>query len=234
MSIEYERKPGRSLGRLSVAIKPPGKVIVTAHPMIPGFVVQQFIDSKSSWITAQLQKLASHHTTTIPPGTLPIFGQPFRITWTQDQTSPRGISMDAQTLRWNEWRASLQNHSKFEIVLRRFLLAKAKQFLSLRTAYWATKMGVSVARLSYKEQTTRWGSCSSGKTISFNWRLIHQPPAVIDYVVIHELAHLTELNHSTRFWQLVEKFDPAYRVHRGWLKRQGHAWELAWHAIMKP
>lgn len=233
MSIEYERKPGRNLGRVSVTIKPPRKVIVTAHPMVPEFVVQQFLASKSSWINTQLQKLNTHHRSYTPPDTLPIFGQAYHVVWTQDQTKPCGITMDNKTICWNEWQASLQNSAKFETVLRRFLLAKAKKFLSLRTAFWAKRMNVVVAKLSYKEQTTRWGSCSSGKTVSFNWRLIHHPPEIIDYVVIHELAHLTEMNHSKQFWQIVERFDPAFRMHRGWLKRQGHAWDLAWHAIMK-
>lgn len=70
-------------------------------------------------------------------------------------------------------------------------------------------------------QKTRWGSCSTRGTLSFNWRLLLAPPDVLDYVVIHELAHLAEMNHSPRFWALVEQACPAYKEHVRWLKEHG-------------
>lgn len=232
MPIDYQRKTGRSLGRISVAIKPPGQVIVTAHPLIPEFAIKQFLQSKHTWIETQLAKFASWSAEHAEPAnTIPIFGQPYQIKWLINPTKPAGISTSAQTLTWNVWSKTQQTTSKFETALRRFLLAKAKQYLSLRTEYWAKQMKVTPSRLSYKEQTSRWGSCSSSQSISFNWRLIHVPPAVSDYVVIHELAHIKEMNHSTAFWRFVAQFDPSYRIHRGWLKRQGHNWEHAWRQL---
>ncbi|HUQ85113.1 MAG TPA: SprT family zinc-dependent metalloprotease [Candidatus Limnocylindrales bacterium] len=70
--------------------------------------------------------------------------------------------------------------------------------------------------------TTRWGSCSSQKNLNFNWKLIMAPIQVIDYVVVHELSHLSELNHSRAFWENVRKMLPLYREYRLWLKRNGH------------
>jgi predicted metal-dependent hydrolase len=88
----------------------------------------------------------------------------------------------------------------------------------------APRLGVSFARIAIRDQRTRWGSCSSRGTLSFNWRLVLAPPDVLDYVVVHELCHLREPNHSPRFWQLVAAARPGYRSQRRWLA--DHGWEL--------
>lgn len=104
--------------------------------------------------------------------------------------------------------------------LRRFLAKTAQAYIVPRTAALARTMNTTYGRLSLKEQRSRWGSCSSLGNLNFNWRLVHFPPAIIDYVIIHELAHRTHLNHSAEFWQLVATHDPEYTKHRGWLKRR--------------
>ena len=76
----------------------------------------------------------------------------------------------------------------------------------------------------YREQKTRWGSCSSEKNLNFNWKLILAPPEVLDYVVVHELCHLKEMNHSKAFWEEVGKVMPEYETHKLWLKENG--WRL--------
>ena len=88
----------------------------------------------------------------------------------------------------------------------------------------ADRLGVSYGRVVVRDQRTRWGSCSSRGTLSFNWRLALAPPDVLDYVVVHELCHLREPNHSPRFWRLVEDARPEYARHERWLK--DHGWEL--------
>jgi predicted metal-dependent hydrolase len=85
-------------------------------------------------------------------------------------------------------------------------------------------LGVSFDRLTIRDQRTRWGSCSSRGTLSFNWRLVLAPAEVLDYVAVHELCHLRVPNHSARFWRLVEQRRPGYRDPRAWLAR--HGWEL--------
>jgi predicted metal-dependent hydrolase len=80
-------------------------------------------------------------------------------------------------------------------------------------------MGVRPASLTIRNQKSRWGSCSTRGTLSFNWRLIMAPPEVLDYVVVHELAHMMEHNHSKAFWALVAKYCPDYLAHRNWLKQ---------------
>lgn len=97
----------------------------------------------------------------------------------------------------------------------------AREVLGARTGYYARKMGVTYGRISIREQKTRWGSCSSAGNLNFNWKLVLMPPELLDYVVVHELAHRKEMNHSPRFWAVVERELPDYCNRREKLKILG-------------
>ncbi len=94
--------------------------------------------------------------------------------------------------------------------------------LSARTAHWAKKIGVSPSRITIRDQKTRWGSCSSKGSINYSWRLIMAPSMVIDYLVVHELCHMLQANHSKAFWELVAHYIPDYAIQRQWLKTNGN------------
>jgi len=98
--------------------------------------------------------------------------------------------------------------------------APGRELLEGRVRHWSAVMGVSPRRVFLKNQRTRWGSCSSRGNLNFNRALAAAPAEVLDYVVIHELAHLLEMNHSRRFWAIVERWCPGQRSHRAWLR--GH------------
>ena len=95
---------------------------------------------------------------------------------------------------------------------------EALTLFSHRVAFYARQLDVSVSRLGLSNARTRWGSCTSQGAIRLNWRLVKAPPPVIDYVVIHELAHRIELNHSSAFWETVAQACPDYREQRAFLK----------------
>ena len=82
--------------------------------------------------------------------------------------------------------------------------------------------GGTYTKITIRNQKTRWGSCSQTGTLSFNYRLMMAPPAVIDYVIIHELCHITHMNHSKSFWNKVASVMPDYAIHKQWLKEHGH------------
>ena len=104
---------------------------------------------------------------------------------------------------------------------RESLRQKAGILLGERTALYAERMQVSYKRITIRDQKTRWGSCSTAGNLNFNWRLVLAPREVLDYVVIHELAHRREMNHSAAFWRIVEAEMPDYRKYRDWLKKNG-------------
>ena len=103
------------------------------------------------------------------------------------------------------------------------LTNRAKQEFPVRVARYAAMLGVSYGRITVRHQKTRWGSCSGKKNLNFNCLLMLAPEAVRDYVVIHELCHLKEMNHSARFWALVQSIMPEYKQHRQWLRTNGKA-----------
>ncbi|MDL0130062.1 SprT family zinc-dependent metalloprotease [Halobacterium salinarum] len=108
-----------------------------------------------------------------------------------------------------------------EDVLEDLYRREARDYFQERIDHYADEMGVNPGQLELRNQRTRWASCSVQRTLSFNWRLVMAPPDVIDYVVVHELAHLRERNHTRRFWQIVQRYDPDYEQHVEWLKENG-------------
>lgn len=101
------------------------------------------------------------------------------------------------------------------------LRQQARKRLTERTDYYKTILGVDYKRIRIADQKTRWGSCSSTGTISYNWHLVLLPDAILDYVVVHELCHLRQMNHSKDFWKMVEGILPDYQSRRKWLKENG-------------
>lgn len=98
---------------------------------------------------------------------------------------------------------------------------RARAAIAEKCRFYAAWMGVTYGTISIREQKTRWGSCSSKGNLNFNWKLILMPEEILDYVVVHELAHRREMNHGPAFWKIVESVLPDYRVRKEWLKKNG-------------
>ena len=103
----------------------------------------------------------------------------------------------------------------------RALADEAMKVIPERTARLAALAGVQYGRITIRNQKTRWGSCSSKGNLNFNCLLMLAPLEVLDYVIVHELCHRKEMNHSPRFWAEVAKIDPDYKKHEKWLKTEG-------------
>ena len=107
--------------------------------------------------------------------------------------------------------------------LRRFLIRRALERIREELERWAPTVGRPYGRVAIREQRTRWGSCSGQGNLNFNCLLMLAPPEVLDYVVVHELCHRKELNHSPRFWAEVARVLPDYKARQAWLKEHGGA-----------
>lgn len=110
------------------------------------------------------------------------------------------------------------NPAAYRMAAAGWLRAHARVELEKKTAFFCAQMQVEVGRISIKEQKTRWGSCSSKGNLNFNWKLILMPERIMDYVVVHELAHRKQMNHSAAFWKEVEAILPDYSERRQWLR----------------
>lgn len=107
--------------------------------------------------------------------------------------------------------------------VRDYLKREAKRELDAASRKYAAALGVSIKRVSVRDQVSRWGSCTSAGVLSYSWRLILSPPEVLDYLAAHEVAHLVEMNHSRRFWRVVAGICPDWQRARAWLNAHGNA-----------
>ncbi|HEX5847293.1 MAG: M48 family metallopeptidase [Rhodoplanes sp.] len=105
--------------------------------------------------------------------------------------------------------------------IRDFLHREAKRDLEAAARAYAARLGLTLKRISIRDQTSRWGSCSTTGALSFSWRLILAPRHVLDYLAAHEVAHLVEMNHSARFWRLLDRICPDMRRAKVWLDLNG-------------
>lgn len=114
-------------------------------------------------------------------------------------------------------RKSSVSQSSVKQALKNVYRAEAREHFTNRANHYSEEMGVEYEQIEIRNQRTKWGSCSTTGTLGLNWRLMMAPPAVIDYIVVHELAHLQEQNHTREFWRLVERHIPDYKFHAEWL-----------------
>lgn len=116
------------------------------------------------------------------------------------------------------------SHAEPARLLERLLKELAREQIGEACTRWSLALGVSPNRIAIKDTKTRWGSCSRRGNLNFSWRLVMAPPQVLEYVVVHELAHLVHFSHGERFWSLVEDHCPSARSIHRWLRRE--AWRL--------
>lgn len=119
--------------------------------------------------------------------------------------------------------ADTEDEDRIRAQALKFLSAMALSRIRSRIEHYQPLTGGTVNRVTVRAQRSRWGSCSSKNNLNFNWKLILAPPQCLDYVVIHELCHLSEFNHSPRFWGLVEAQMRDYKIWKEWLRINGKA-----------
>ena len=125
--------------------------------------------------------------------------------------------------KMREKQASLANVDKLSMDEIKALAEQALKVIPERVKYYAEKLGVTYGRITIRNQRTRWGSCSQKRNLNFNCLLMLVPPEVLDSVIVHELCHIKEMNHSDKFYTEVLRVFPDYWKHQKWLKENGTA-----------
>ncbi|OGJ38873.1 MAG: hypothetical protein A2383_02640 [Candidatus Pacebacteria bacterium RIFOXYB1_FULL_39_46] len=215
--MDYQLRTHPKAKRLTLRLAKNGQVVVTVPRFTPRFLVKKFVTEHQDWIATRQAHQQESRAKFISATNLMLFGKQYKLETKSSQ--------DASTVKIRSKTVFIflheQSRKSAETVLNKFLKDTASHYLVPKIHQLAKKMKMSFKKITLRAQTTRWGSCSSRGSLNFNWRLVHFPPAVIDYVIVHELAHLQHMDHSKAFWQFVEQFAPDYRLQRGWLKRQG-------------
>jgi len=178
---------------------------------VPASQGLRFLAARREWVAARFRTL--HPPLPFAEGAIvPVLGIPHRIRREFDVGAPPVAIVDGE----------IRVRGEAEHLARRLrdhLVATARREFTHRARRLAFRIGKSVARVSVRDTKSRWGSCSGRANLSFSWRLIFAPESVVDYVVAHEVAHLSEMNHGPRFWRLVESLSPGSAVPREWLRR---------------
>ncbi len=178
------------------------------------------LHTKADWILRHLGRLARR-----PPPTrtalehgsaVPYLGGALRL----EVAALEGVATSVETAD-GVLRVRAAPHRPLRAVVEAWYRARADAVIAERLEAVNAPLGYRYARVTIRDQKTRWGSCSARGNLAFNWRLVMAPIAIIDYVVAHELIHLVDLSHSPAFWARVAAIDPAHRAHRRWLRDHG-------------
>lgn len=216
----------RSKRRKTMALAVRDAAVTIRMPAkLPIHYAEDFISNKAAWIR---QKLAAQTPTVARTFAanelLPYLGESLAIRHFPKAPETRvDIAAGELQIRSKSTRFSREWQSR-EIT--RWYRLQAESYLMDRCDALAARTGLNPRSVTVKSYKARWGSCHITGDIQLNWKLIMAPPAVIDYVIIHELCHLKQHNHSPAFWQLVENFDPTFTLQRAWLKKHGHELQL--------
>lgn len=211
----------RSARRKTIALKVRGDEVSLHLPKrVPLWLGKQFVAKQQDWLNARLliagQQAKRFFTA---DSEQPYLGKDYPLRLNPDLKQRRQLVFDDQ-----HFCIKLPTHADAEMIKNRLLRGYkqlAGAYLPERCQQLADLTGLQPEKIQLRSYKARWGSCNARGEVQLNWLLIQAPPAVIDYVIIHELCHLQQMNHSANFWQLVEQFAADYRIHRSWLKQHG-------------
>ena len=207
--INIRRRKGTKHLRLIIGQN--NQVIVSVPWHASNLTVANFIDDQSEWLEEQINSAPKVYTLmqwlTQEPH-LTASGDIFdvRVEPSKRRLADYVFDQDGAVL---VLRLPFVDEYNLRALVGRF----AKDSLGCRVAYHSKRLGLKYGSLSVRDQSSRWGSCSARRGISLNWRLVLLSPALQDYIILHELAHLSEMNHSVRFWTLLDHYDPLRVVH---------------------
>lgn len=205
--------------RLTLRIDAGGRGLrVTIPPGLAREEVERFLERHQGWLETRLAKLPDRPQ--VRPGVkMPLRGRPHLIV---HEPQIRGTV----NVRQHEGEDEIVVHGDLDHLPRRladFLKRQAKRDIEALVAGHTQTIGRKAKAIRFRDTKSRWGSCTSDGTLSFNWRIMMAPPTVIDYLVAHEVAHLKEMNHGPNFWALCKELCPRTEEARAWLKRNGGA-----------
>jgi len=208
---------------ITIAIQPDGNLLVKAPVLMSDSEILKWVKTKTAWIIRRREKVLERQVVNPPKHYVSgerflYFGKEYEleVRISSGRAGMVGI-VDDKIVLFSKTGEGIE----VESVLSNWYKNQAKIIISKRVHFYAGQMGETFERITIKSQKKRWGSCSSARNLNFNWRLIMAPQEVMDYVVVHELCHLRQMNHSEAFWREVETVLPYYKVHKKWLERNG-------------
>ena len=202
--MNYQLKINPRAKHIKLTVCPYRGLIISAPRKLSNKKVQELLNHHQQWIAQQQQKHADKNTKIDPELKLHAVNEHYFV---KIQTGTKNQLIAQQ----QQLHIIAQDNTHAVQLLRQWIRHKAKAYFATRLDYWSQKTGLNYTKLTVRSQKSRWGSCSSRGTISLNDQLIFMPSSILDYIIIHELCHTLEPNHSQRFWAQVEHHDPSYK-----------------------
>lgn len=204
---------------IAIVIRQDGALVVRAPRRVAKARILAFVEEKAAWIQAKqaeakTRQLELHAPYFVEGEPMLYLGQPYPLKYVD---LPGAII----SLQNGAFEVSCKEPAEVMVLLDIWYHNQARTLFHERVEQLASRFQLSYSQVSLSNARTRWGSCSSKGELRLSWRLIMAPPEVIDYVIIHELAHTLEHNHSARFWEHVAAMQPDYTRHIQWLKKNG-------------
>lgn len=225
MQFDYTIKRSAKRQKLTITVERDRSVIVHAPKSVSDERIAEVVDSKRQWIYEKVKHEQKYTERPHPPGKELVSGESalylgrnYRIELVDDEAKS-GARFD------HKFFIPRKQEAKRKEVLREWYKAKAAEKIKPRVDRHARELGVEFAECRIVDNRYRWGSCTVKDNVNLNWRLIKAPMFVIDYVIVHELAHLLEANHTPRFWNIVRSQISTMDKAKQWLKEHGQILE---------
>ncbi len=220
--IEVNKLTRSKRRTIALIVERDGTLTVRAPIRASQVLIQQFIHEKTDWILRTQQKMKL-----VVPTATHQYVEGENFLYLGSSFDLKLVKPQRPALQFeNGFSLSQTAQTKGESTFTRWYKARAHEVISERLQEYANKYGFTPKQVKISSAKTRWGSCSPDGTLNFTWRLVMSPLEVIDYVVVHELAHLRVKNHSRKFWSVVEKIYPKYKKQRKWLRDNGEKLSL--------
>ncbi|RZB28993.1 MAG: uncharacterized protein AEth_01597 [Candidatus Argoarchaeum ethanivorans] len=224
MDLAYtiQRSPLRR--KLTITVERDRSVVVHAPERTSDEKIQQVVESKRQWIYEKIGHPQKYKDLPHAPGKELISGE--SALYLGRQYRIEMVKTGLSEIQFTQRFLIPAIHGKKRVeALREWYISKAKEKIIPRVKLQARELGVNFAEVKIVDNRYRWGSCTINNNVNFNWRLIKAPVFVIDYIIIHELAHLIETNHTPKFWNIVRAQSTTMEKAKDWLKENGQLLE---------
>ena len=221
--ISYEVVRSRR-STADIVVERNGKVVVRAHAALPDERIEDIVEAKRYWIYKTLAEWRDLNATRVlreyrnGEGFL-YLGRSYRLLLVADQQAPLDLKDGRFCLRRDV--VDRGDVAAAQAAFRGYYVSRGQQRIAQRVNYYAPKVGVRPRGMDVRELGYRWASCSPAGRLAFHWKCMMAPPKIIDYIVVHELCHLHQGDHTAAFWNEVDKILSDYEERKDWLKKNG-------------
>lgn len=228
--LEFEYDVVRSKrATADVIIERDGSVLVRAPEWVDDEMLESLVEAKRYWIYQNLAEWRDLNATRVireyknGEGFL-YLGRAYRLLLVSDQLEPLQLKNGRFCLRRDI--VDKGEVAAAKAAFRDFYVARGSERISARVAYYAPKVGVNPGHVEVRELNTRWAASAPNGDLAFHWKCMMAPPTIIDYVVVHELCHAHHRDHTSAFWNELDKVLPQYMERKDWLRKQGAGMDL--------